>query len=133
MVRVTISTFGYDHGTPAEPSDITLDIRRHFVARPFLDTDPRTGLDPDIANTVLSATGVARLVDNTALLAIGLLEDVADARARLVKIAVGDARGVHWPVGIAEEIAQVLRQNGVETEVVHRELRIEHPQAPRTP
>lgn len=125
MVRVTISTFGHDHGAPEEPSDITLDIRRHVLATHEIpNAELRTGLDPNIANTVLSAAGVARLVDNTALLAIGLLEDVADARARLVKIAVGDARGVHWSVGIAEEIARVLRQNDVETEVVHREIQL---------
>ncbi|MFE9406890.1 hypothetical protein ACFYNY_34845 [Streptomyces sp. NPDC006530] len=131
MVRVTINTFGYDHGAPEEPSDITLDIRRHvFLATHQVpDAEQRTGLDPDIANTVLSAAGVARLVDNTALLAIGLLEDVADARARLVKIAVGDARGVHWSVGIAEGIARVLRQNDVETEVVHREIQVRHTEA----
>ncbi len=77
---------------------------------------------PDIANAVLSAAGVARLVDNTALLAIELLEDIPDARP--VKIAVGDATGVHWAVGIAEEIDQVLRQNGIETVTAHREIRI---------
>ncbi|MFE2529461.1 hypothetical protein ACFXEL_35140 [Streptomyces sp. NPDC059382] len=127
MVRVAINTFGYDHGTPEEPSDITLDIRRHVLAsHPIPDAEQRTGLDPDIANTVLSAAGVARLVDNTARLAIGLLEDVADARARLVRIAVGDAGGVHWAVGIAEEIARVLRQNDVETEAVHREIQVRH-------
>ncbi|MGA5643270.1 RapZ C-terminal domain-containing protein [Streptomyces cinereoruber] len=125
MVRVTIDTFGYDHGTPENPSDLTLDIRRHVPATPQIpDAEQRTGLDPEIANTVLSAAGVARLVDNAALLAIGLLEDVADARARLVKIAVGDARGVHGAVSIAEEIAQVLRQNDVEAEVVHREIQV---------
>ncbi|MYS36344.1 UPF0042 nucleotide-binding protein [Streptomyces sp. KhCrAH-43] len=125
MVRVTIHTFGFDHGAPEEPSDFTLDIRRHIPATGQIpDGEQRTGLDLDIANTVLAAAGVARLVDNTALLAIGLLEDAADARARLVKIAMGDARGVHWSVAIAEEIARVLRQNDVETEVVHREIQI---------
>ncbi|RPK32658.1 glmZ(sRNA)-inactivating NTPase [Streptomyces sp. ADI92-24] len=125
MVRVTINSFGYVHGAPEEPSDITLDIRRHVPGTHQIpDAEPRTGLDPEIANAVLAASGVARLVDNTALLAAGILDDVADARARLVKIAVGDARGVHWSVGIAEEIARVLRQNGVEAEVVHREIQV---------
>ncbi|WP_329021102.1 RapZ C-terminal domain-containing protein [Streptomyces sp. NBC_01601] len=127
MVRVTITSFGYDHGAPEEPSDITLDIRRHVLGTHQIpDAEVRTGLDPDIANAVLAASGVARLVDNTALLAVGLLDDVADARGRLVKIAVGDARGVHWSVGIAEEVARVLRQNGVETEVAHREIQVPH-------
>ncbi|WP_371801495.1 hypothetical protein OHA38_43740 (plasmid) [Streptomyces sp. NBC_01732] len=127
MVRVTITSFGYVHGTPEEPADVTLDIRRHVLeTHQIPDAEPRTGLDPDIASAVLAASGVARLVDNTALLAAGLLEDVADARARLVKIAVGDARGVHWSVGIAEEIARVLRQNGVEAEVGHREIKAPH-------
>ncbi|MFB6670439.1 RapZ C-terminal domain-containing protein [Streptomyces parvus] len=125
MIGVAIDSFGHDHGTLKEPSDITLDIRRHVLATHQIpDAEQRTGLDPDIANAVLSAAGVARLVDNTALLAIGLLEDVADARARMVKIAVGDARGVHWAVSIAEEIARVLRHNHVETEVFHREIQI---------
>ncbi|MER6256806.1 RNase adapter RapZ [Streptomyces sp. NPDC001584] len=125
MVRVTIISFGYDQGIAADPSDITLDIRRHVLdTHRIPDADLRTGLDPVIANAVVSASGVARLVDNTAHLAIGLLEDVADALGRLVKIAVGDARGVHWSVGIAEEIALVLRQNDIECEVVHRDIRL---------
>ncbi|MFE5866219.1 hypothetical protein ACFQ77_37560 [Streptomyces virginiae] len=125
MVRVTLNTFGYDHGTPEEPSDITLDIRRHVLATHQIpDAEQRTGLDPDITNTVLSTAGVERLVGKTAMLAVALLEDVADARARLVKIAVGDARGVLWSVAIAEEIARVLRVNGIETEVVHREIQV---------
>ncbi|MFE4264580.1 hypothetical protein [Streptomyces sp. NPDC056883] len=125
MVRVTINTFGYDRGSPAEPNDITLDIRRHILATDQIpDAEQRTGLDPDIANTVLSTAGVERLVGKTAMLAVALLEDVADARARLVKIAVGDARGVLWSVAIAEEIARVLRVNEIETEVVHREIQV---------
>ncbi|MFJ8388651.1 hypothetical protein ACIQ9Q_29820 [Streptomyces sp. NPDC094438] len=127
MVCATITSFGYVHGAPSEPSDITLDVRRHVLGTHQIpDAELRTGLDLDIANAVLAASGVARLVDNTALLAIGLLDDVADARGRLVKIAVGDARGVHWSVGIAEEIARVLRQNDVETEVGHRDIQVPH-------
>ncbi|MFF1733781.1 hypothetical protein [Streptomyces sp. NPDC058247] len=129
MVSVTITTFGYDHGTPAELSDIALDIRRHFFfrgTRQIPDTEQRTGLDPYIANTVLSAAGVARLVDNTAMVAVGLLADVADTRARPLKIAVGDDQGVHWSVAIAEEIARILVQCGIETEVVHSEIQVPH-------
>ncbi|MFH8642010.1 RapZ C-terminal domain-containing protein [Streptomyces goshikiensis] len=125
MVRVTINTFGYDHGAPEESSDITLDIRRHVLATDQIpEAEQRTGLDPDIANTILSTAGVQRLVGKTAMLAVALLEDVADARARLVKIAVGDARGALWSVAIAEEIARVLRVNEIETEVVHREIQV---------
>lgn len=91
-------------------------------------TEIRTGQDPDIASAVLSAAGVARIVDNTAFLATGILEDVADARARLVKIAIGDARGVHWAVAVGEEIARVLHANDVESEVTHRD--IQTPPAP---
>lgn len=130
MVRVTINTFGYDRGSPAEPSDITLDIRRHILATHQIpDAEQRTGLDPDIANTVLSTAGVERLVGKTAMLAVALLEDVADARARLVKITVGDDRGVLWSVAIAEEIARVLRVNEIESEVVHREIQVPHTRA----
>lgn len=127
MVRVTITSFGYVHGAPEAPSDITLDIRRHVLGTHQIpDAEPRTGLDPDIADAVRAAAGVTRLVRQTAMLAVAVLEDVADARGRLVKIAVGDARGVHWSVGVAEEIARVLRVNDVETEVVHREIQVPH-------
>ncbi|MEV8336545.1 hypothetical protein [Streptomyces niveus] len=68
--------------------------------------------------------GVARLVENTALLAIGVVNDVADAHDRLVKVAVGDDIGVHWAVAIAEAIASVLRSNGVETAVLHHEINV---------
>ncbi|MEW1723866.1 RNase adapter RapZ [Streptomyces sp. NPDC093109] len=123
MIRVTINTFGYDQGAPAEASDIHLDIRRHVLDTHQIPvSETRTGLDPNIATAVLAAAGVAGIVDNTAMLAIGILQDVADARSRLVKISVGDTRGVHWSVGIAEEIANVLRMNGVPTEVFHREI-----------
>ncbi|MFE9613127.1 hypothetical protein [Streptomyces sp. NPDC006012] len=123
MVRVTITTFGYVDGRAPEPADITLDIRRHVLdTHQIPAAETRTGLDPVIADTVLSASGVARIVDNLALLAAGILDDVADARARLVKIAVGDHRGVHWAVAIGEDVARVLRMNGVDTEVIHREI-----------
>lgn len=124
MIRATVVTsFGFDHAVPQEPSDVTLDLRRNVLAiHQIPPQEPRTGLDPVIARAVLSAAGVARLVDNTAVLAIGVLDDVADAHGRLVRIAVGDDIGVHWAVAIAEEIASVLRRHGVETEVFHREI-----------
>ncbi|MDW8803650.1 RNase adapter RapZ [Streptomyces scabiei] len=126
MVSVTITTFGYGADVAPEHSDITLDIRRHVApTRQIPAAELRTGLDPSIASTVLSAPGVSRIVDNMALLVIGILEDVADAhRGRLVRIAIGDLRGVHWAVAIGEEIARVLDANGVESEVTHREITI---------
>ncbi|MGW3114434.1 RapZ C-terminal domain-containing protein [Streptomyces sp. NPDC001091] len=121
-IQVVVTSFGYGH-SPAPEADITLDTRRH-LRNPHHDPAMRdlTGLDSAVRQHVLTTPGARHLITNTAVMAQILLTDVADARQRLVTVAVGCVGGRHRSVAIAEEIAVSLRSLGVGVEVEHRDI-----------
>ncbi|MGW4222991.1 RapZ C-terminal domain-containing protein [Streptomyces bauhiniae] len=121
-IQVVITSFGYGH-SPSPEADITLDTRRH-LRNPHSDPAMRdlNGLDFAVRQHVLTTPGARSLITNTALLVKILLSEVADARQRLVTIAVGCVGGRHRSVAIAEEIAGALRVLGTGVEVEHRDI-----------
>jgi UPF0042 nucleotide-binding protein len=125
LIRVDIDSFGYDHGPLADPATITLDLRGQILdTHQIPATEPRTGLDPDIAESVLESAGARRWIANTVRTVLHLLEDEADARLWKVTVAVGCATGIHQSPAVAEEIGHQLHEAGCVNEVWHRELRL---------
>lgn len=121
-IQVVITSFGYGH-SPAPQADLTIDTRRH-LRNPHHNPAMRTltGLDSAVRQHVLATPGARHLITNTAHLAQVLLTDVADARQRLVTIAVGCVGGRHPSVAVAEEIAVGLRSLGAGVEIEHRDI-----------
>lgn len=121
-IQVVITSFGYGHN-PAPTADFTIDARRH-LRNPHADPAMRqlTGLNTTVRKHVLNTPGARRLIDSTALLVQGLLNDTADARMRLVTVATGCVGGRHRSVALAEEIAVALRANGIGVEIEHRDV-----------
>jgi len=120
-MQTSIVSFGYKHGLPLDV-DLVFDCR--FLPNPHWvdDLRPLSGLDPPVRDYVCAQpdTGefMARL-DN--LLALLLPAFVKEGKTYL-SIAVGCTGGRHRSVVLAEELARLLRKQGFEPVVKHRDI-----------
>ena len=120
-LNVTISSFGFRHGSP-RGVDMVFDVRflpnPHFLA----DLRPLTGLDPRVIKYLQSESEVedtiARFVD---LLAYLLPRFQREGKSYLT-VGVGCTGGRHRSVMVAEEISKKLNALGYKSNVVHRDL-----------
>lgn len=113
-------SFGYRHGVPQE-ADFVFDAR--FLDNPYFVDGLRdkTGLDPDVADYVLSQPAAARYREHI----LGLLTDVlplieAEGRATLT-VAIGCTGGQHRSVALCEALREGLTGSERDLHVVHRD------------
>ncbi len=120
-MQTSIVSFGYKHGLPLDV-DLVFDCR--FLPNPHWveELRPQSGLDQPVRDYVCAQpeTGefLARLDD---LLALLLPAYVKEGKTYL-SIAVGCTGGRHRSVVMAEELAGLLRKQGFEPMVKHRDL-----------
>ncbi|HYN75524.1 MAG TPA: RNase adapter RapZ [Candidatus Limnocylindria bacterium] len=120
-LRATLVSFGFKYGLPAD-ADLVLDCR--FLPNPHWvpELRPRSGLDPEVSDYVLAQPGADELLvrysDLLQLIAPGYLRE----GKRYVTVAVGCTGGKHRSVAMSEALARLLRDVGLETRVVHRDL-----------
>jgi UPF0042 nucleotide-binding protein len=120
-MQTTIVSFGYKHGLPLD-TDLVIDCR--FLPNPYWveELRPLTGQDADVRRYVLeqdvSAEFLTRLTD---LLGLLLPAYVREGKSYLT-IAFGCTGGRHRSVAIAERVAAVLREQGFNPGVTHRDL-----------
>jgi len=120
-LRATVMSFGYKYGIPVD-ADLVADCR--FLPNPHWVPGLRslTGLDPGVSGYVLAQDGaqefLERYVELLRLIAVGYRRE----GKRYVTIAVGCTGGKHRSVTMAEEIARLLRADGVEAQIVHRDM-----------
>ena len=120
-LSATLLSFGFKYGIPVD-ADFVADMR--FLANPHWDEElrPLTGLDPAVSEAVIGGDMARRFFD----LYEGLVDTVRSGYLaegkRYVTIAIGCTGGKHRSVASAEELARRLRQAGVQTLVVHRDL-----------
>jgi UPF0042 nucleotide-binding protein len=120
-LRATLISFGYKYGLPVD-SDLVADCR--FLPNPHWipELRPLTGRDPAVRDYVFAQTGAKEFVDSY----MNVLHLVAAGYRREGKryatIAVGCTGGKHRSVAVTEELARRLREEGVDTSVVHRDL-----------
>ncbi|MEV0589734.1 RNase adapter RapZ [Nonomuraea sp. NPDC050310] len=121
-IQVVITSFGYGHAA-APTADITLDTRRS-LRNPHHNPAMRemTGLDMAVRSHVMTTPGAARMLASLTAMVAGMLDDYANARGLLVRVAVGCVGGRHRSVAIAEELAISLRAQGIGVEVDHRDI-----------
>ncbi len=120
-LRVTLMSFGYKYGLPVD-ADLVVDCRLlpnpHWVEelRPF------TGLDEVVRDYVFAQKGAAEFVDTYTRLLRLYEEGYVREGKPYATVAVGCTGGKHRSVAIGEELAARLRADGVEVDVVHRDL-----------
>ena len=120
-MQTSIVSFGYKHGLPLDV-DLVFDCR--FLPNPHWvdDLRPLSGLDQPVRDYVCAqpetADFLAKLDD---LLALLLPAFVKEGKTYL-SIAVGCTGGRHRSVVIAQELAKLLRAQGFQPMVKHRDI-----------
>lgn len=120
-MQTRVVSFGYKHGLPLDV-DIVLDCR--FLPNPHWvdELRPHTGLDEPVRRYVLDQDEAQDLIRHLReLLATLLPAYVAEGKSYLT-IAFGCTGGRHRSVAIAEEVAEILRAQGFDPTVIHRDI-----------
>ncbi|MBR6966322.1 MAG: RNase adapter RapZ [Clostridia bacterium] len=123
-IRAEVMSFGFKRGLPRQ-ADLVIDVR--FLPNPFyIESMCRhTGLDPDVKEFVTEHPVTKAFMEKwTDLLSFLIPCYREEGKHRLV-IAVGCTGGVHRSVTIAEAIGAYLREQGLPTEITHRDLLLE--------
>jgi UPF0042 nucleotide-binding protein len=120
-LRATVVSFGYKYGLPVD-ADIVVDCRLlpnpHWVdeLRPF------TGRDAAVRDYVFAQPGAIEFVDAYAGILRQYEAGYRREGKRYMTVAVGCTGGKHRSVAVADELAERLRADGVDVQVVHRDL-----------
>ena len=120
-MAVSVTSFGFKYGLPME-ADLVLDVR--FMPNPFYiqELRPKTGLDREVAEYVLSfqqTQGYLRRLEE--LLAFTLPLYAEEGKAVLV-IAVGCTGGHHRSVAVTHALAEFIRGQGYQVTENHRDM-----------
>ncbi len=120
-LQATVLSFGFKYGLPVD-ADLVVDVR--FLPNPHWvpELRPLTGLDASVAAYVFGNPDADELLrrygDVLRLIVPGYLRE----GKRYLTLAVGCTGGKHRSVAIAEAVGRLLRAEGIETHVVHRDL-----------
>lgn len=120
-LRVTVLSFGFKYGLPYD-SDFLIDAR--FIPNPhwIAELKPKTGLDADVSSYVLAADGVSEFIEGYAEVFSRLTPNYEREGKKYLTLSVGCTGGRHRSVAIAERLASVLREKGIEATAVHRDV-----------
>jgi UPF0042 nucleotide-binding protein len=120
-LRAIIVSFGYKYGLPVD-ADLVADMR--FLPNPHWvpELRPQTGQQAAVRDYVLSQPGAAEFLDRYADLLGSVFDGYLREGKRFVTVGVGCTGGKHRSVAMSEALASRLRETGVETLVVHRDL-----------
>jgi RNase adapter protein RapZ len=120
-MQASVVSFGYKHGLPLDV-DLVFDCR--FLPNPHWvdELRPLLGTDDAVRAYVLAQPDTLPFLDRVdALLSLMLPAYQREGKAYL-RIAVGCTGGRHRSVVIAEEIARLLRAQGLDPSVMHRDV-----------
>ncbi|MFE6189127.1 hypothetical protein ACFQ6U_32360 [Streptomyces sp. NPDC056465] len=117
-MAIRIISFGYGHGH-APAADLIYDVRV-LLHDAYYDPALKafTGLDQQVYDHVMATPGAGRLMVNATATARALVEDTGGD----VTIAWGCTGGRHRSVGLAGASYELLRANGIDATVEHRDI-----------
>lgn len=120
-VNATVMSFGFKHGIPVD-ADLVGDVR--FLPNPYWNEELRdqTGLDTAVSQAVLGEQPAQDFLRTYNALIDIILDGYLREGKRYVTIALGCTGGKHRSVAMAEALAATLRETGMQTLVVHRDL-----------
>ncbi|MEX2291170.1 MAG: RNase adapter RapZ [Mycobacteriales bacterium] len=120
-LHLTVLSFGFKYGLPVD-ADLVADVR--FLPNPHWVPELRshTGKDAPVREFVLAQAGATEFLDRYE----GLLRLVFEGYEREGKhyalLALGCTGGKHRSVALTEQLAARLGGDGIDVQVVHRDL-----------
>jgi UPF0042 nucleotide-binding protein len=119
-LTLSVLSFAYRRGLPRE-ADLVFDVR--FLRNPHYvpALKPLTGLDAPVGAFIAKDAAFARFFDQLTALLKGLLPGYRREGKSYLTIAIGCTGGRHRSVYVAEQLAAVLRADGQEVAVRHRD------------
>lgn len=122
VLRLNVTSFGFKYGLPVD-ANFVADVR--FIPNPHWvpQLRPHTGLEREVSEYVLQASGAAEFVNRYVHALEPVLEGYRTENKHYATIAVGCTGGKHRSVAVSEEIAKRLAQlPRVQVSVHHRDL-----------
>lgn len=120
-LRATVVSFGYKYGLPVD-ADLVVDCR--FLPNPhWVDSlRPLTGQEESVRDYVFGQPGAEEFVD-AYMEVLRLLAGGYEREGKhYVTLAVGCTGGKHRSVVVADRLSARLRGQGLEVQVIHRDL-----------
>ncbi|MDR1118972.1 MAG: RNase adapter RapZ [Bifidobacteriaceae bacterium] len=120
-VTVSVSSFGFKYGQPADAS-VIVDAR--FLENPYWVDELRhlTGLDPQVRDYVMASGEAQEFLDGYVPALMVALGGFRRQRKHHLSIAVGCTGGKHRSVAITEALVAMLRERGVRARAAHRDV-----------
>lgn len=120
-MRLTLQSFGFKHGLPRDV-DVVLDCR--FLPNPYWDETLRSlnGKDPEIQEFVIDRPLAQRFIDHLETLLTDLLPAYQEEGKSYLSIAFGCTGGRHRSVAVAEVMGRILKEQGWQPQVLHRDI-----------
>lgn len=120
-LRVTVMSFGFKNGLPID-ADMVIDVR--FLPNPHWvpDLRPHTGLTGPVSEYVLTQPAAGPFLQQLQALLMTVAEGYLNEGKRFATIAIGCTGGKHRSTAMAEELGRRLRELGMPTKVLHRDL-----------
>ena len=120
-LKITVISFGYKFGLPLD-SDMVFDVR--FLPNPHWvdELRPLHGLDHPVRDYVLAQEGTNDFIVRTKDIMALLLPGYQNEGRHYLTVGVGCTGGRHRSVVLAEEIGNVIREQGLSVKVIHRDI-----------
>lgn len=120
-LHATVMSFGFKYGIPVD-ADLVADVR--FLPNPFWDPALResTGQDASVRDSVLAQPAAQDFLEAYSRVVRIISDGYIVEGKRYVTIAIGCTGGKHRSVAMAAELAQRLRDMGIQTLVMNRDL-----------
>lgn len=120
-LRVTLMSFGFKNGLPVD-ADMVIDVR--FLPNPHWvpELRPHTGLTRPVSEYVLRQPAAGPFLGQLENLLDTVAEGYLTEGKRFATIAIGCTGGKHRSTAMAEELGRRLREAGVATKVMHRDV-----------
>jgi UPF0042 nucleotide-binding protein len=120
-LQLTVLSFGFKYGLPVD-ADLVADVR--FLPNPHWvpELRPHTGRDAAVRDFVLAQDGAGEFLDRYEELLQLVFAGYLREGKRYALLAVGCTGGKHRSVAMSEQLAGRLAGDGVDVQVVHRDL-----------
>ncbi len=116
-----ILSFGFKYGVPMD-ADLVFDLR--FLPNPYFipELKPKTGLEKEVSDYVLSTEGAQQLLKDLEPLLLNTLPRYQAEGKSYLTIAIGCTGGKHRSVAMTEELQKILERAGHHIRVAHRDV-----------